>query len=210
MVASNEKLLRDTEDEGLAAEAAIVAALLAMMAANNDPDEQQVIATISAPITAYALWLVVRMRSHVYPLPADYQASAALADEAVREAAAALADAVKADPELLSGAGSPQRAVRLAHIAATLITTVTSLLQGRLAPLLGFRSRVWRTRLDNKVRDTHRGLEGQRRALGDPWRTTAGNTLRYPGDRTAPPEEWINCRCRLGWSTVEVSTKEAA
>jgi hypothetical protein len=210
MVSSNEKLLRDTEDEGLAAEAAIVAALLAMMAANNNPDEETISRTISAPVTAYALWLVVRMRSHVYPRPADYQASAALVDEAVVEAAAALADAVKADPDLLAGTGAPERATRMAYIAATLITTVTSLLQAKLAPLLGFHSRVWRTRLDNRVRDTHRPLEGQRRGLSDPWVTIAGNTLRHPGDRLAPMEEWINCRCRLGWSTVKVSTEQAA
>ena len=131
---------------------------------------------------------------------------------AVSDAAKALSDAVKADPDLLSGTGAPERAARMGNVAATLITTVTSQLQAALAPSLGYRSRVWRTRLDNKVRDEHRRLEGQRRSLTEPWQTPDGFVLRFPGDRRAPPHLWINCRCRLGWSTLAVSieTREAA
>jgi hypothetical protein len=203
VASTNERLLRDTEDEGVAAEAAVAAALLAMMAATNDPDEELIAATISAPITAYTLWLVARMRGHTEPLPADVPTADALAGMAVREAAAALVDATKADPSLLSGTGAPERANRMAYVASTLITTVTSQLQETLAPTLGFRSKVWRTKLDSRVRETHQPLEGQRRAVGEPWVTIAGNTLRYPGDRRAPLEEWISCRCRVGWSSRE-------
>jgi Phage Mu protein F like protein len=212
VASTNERLLRDTEDEGLAAEAAVAAALLAMMAATNNPTDELVENTISAPITAYALWLVARMRGHGQPLPADIVTTDSLVGAAVSEAATALSDAVKADPELLAGNGAPERAARMAHVAATLITTVTAQLQTVLAPSLGYRSKVWRTRLDNKVRDEHRALEGQRRPLAESWQTPDGFVLRFPGDRRAPPHLWINCRCRLGWSTMEVSveTREAA
>ena len=212
MASTNERLLRDTEDEGLAAEAAIAAALLAMMAATNNPTDELVENTISAPITAYALWLVARMRGHGQPLPADVVTTDSLVGAAVSEAAEALSDAVKADPDLLAGTGTPERAARMGHVAATLVTTVTSKLQATLAASLGYRSRVWRTRLDHRVRDEHLALEGQRRSLTEPWQTPDGFVLRYPGDRKAPPHLWINCRCRLGWSTlaVLVEAREAA
>ncbi len=49
----------------------------------------------------------------------------------------------------------------------------------------------WITVKDNNVRPSHEELDGLIVAVGDPW----PNGLYYPGDRSGPIEEWINCRC---------------
>jgi len=58
-------------------------------------------------------------------------------------------------------------------------------------------SKMWISRGDPKVRKTHRRLHGTVREVGDPFHTSTGHDLRYPGDPEAPIEEWINCRCSL-------------
>jgi len=63
---------------------------------------------------------------------------------------------------------------------------------------LGVEYHQWWTALDDRVRDgstgsaDHVSLHGQIVRVGD----TFENGLQYPGDRTGPLEEWINCRCR--------------
>lgn len=57
--------------------------------------------------------------------------------------------------------------------------------------------RKWVTARDERVRSTHRELNGQQRMLGESWTTSAGATLDYPGDPDAPAEETVQCRCSL-------------
>lgn len=54
---------------------------------------------------------------------------------------------------------------------------------------------VWHTAHDNRVRDTHQTMDGQRRKYGFAFITGSGAQLRYPGDPFGPPSEVINCRC---------------
>jgi hypothetical protein len=54
---------------------------------------------------------------------------------------------------------------------------------------------VWRTARDNRVRHSHRTMNGQVRKAGTPFTTGAGASLLYPGDPNGSPEETINCRC---------------
>lgn len=58
---------------------------------------------------------------------------------------------------------------------------------------------VWRSPQDHRVRDTHGALRGDKQPLGQPFVTTSGHRMRYPGDRSlgAPAEEIVNCRCTL-------------
>lgn len=52
----------------------------------------------------------------------------------------------------------------------------------------------WVTMRDDDVRDLHRPLDGQRRALSDRFQVGQWE-LRYPGEPVGDPEAWINCRC---------------
>ncbi len=54
---------------------------------------------------------------------------------------------------------------------------------------------IWRTAHDNRVRDTHRPMDRQVRAEGQPFVTGGGAHLLYPGDPSGPAAEVINCRC---------------
>lgn len=59
--------------------------------------------------------------------------------------------------------------------------------------------RIWDATGDNRVRETHREMDGQKVGLNEPFITPNGDRLMYPGDSSlgAPPEETIQCRCRL-------------
>ena len=56
-------------------------------------------------------------------------------------------------------------------------------------------TREWITAGDDRVRDSHEGMDGQRRKEGEPFITSFGNQLQFPGDRNAPASETIQCRC---------------
>lgn len=54
----------------------------------------------------------------------------------------------------------------------------------------------WVTMHDNHVRTAHRDTSGQQRPPGEPF-DVDGVKMAYPGDPSAPPALWINCRCSL-------------
>ena len=56
--------------------------------------------------------------------------------------------------------------------------------------------KVWRTRLDDKVRDAHAYLEGVKVGLHDVFYTYDGSSALYPGG-FGVPELDINCRCSI-------------
>lgn len=53
----------------------------------------------------------------------------------------------------------------------------------------------WIARLDGRQRDSHDAMHRQKRPMGEPFVSGQGNFLRYPGDRQAPAEDRIQCRC---------------
>lgn len=57
---------------------------------------------------------------------------------------------------------------------------------------------TWMTARDERVRASHRAMNGQKRMMGKPFLSGALNALRFPGDPLAPPAEVCNCRCTLG------------
>lgn len=57
---------------------------------------------------------------------------------------------------------------------------------------------TWHSARDNRVRDSHLTLNGQKRKRGQTW-AVAGGELRYPGDPLAPAGERIKCRCVVTW-----------
>jgi hypothetical protein len=54
--------------------------------------------------------------------------------------------------------------------------------------------RKWVTARDERVRHSHRRLNGMVRGWGDTWPGDDG-PLRYPGDPDAPASETVQCRC---------------
>ena len=55
---------------------------------------------------------------------------------------------------------------------------------------------VWNTAADERVRSSHRAMNGQKReGVGEPFLSGAGNALRFPGDPAAPGSDTISCRC---------------
>lgn len=55
--------------------------------------------------------------------------------------------------------------------------------------------RIWNTAKDERVRKSHAFMHRQERAVGEPFTSGSGASLRYPGDSEAPAEEVIGCRC---------------
>lgn len=60
-------------------------------------------------------------------------------------------------------------------------------------------NRIWNRTKDQRTRDWHDSMQGQRRRIGEQFRDGHGNLLLYPGDPDAPAETRINCRCTLSF-----------
>jgi hypothetical protein len=58
--------------------------------------------------------------------------------------------------------------------------------------------RQWISRLDEKVRETHRKAHGQTVEVGQPFAVGTA-LLMYPGEPAGPPGEVRNCRCRTAY-----------
>ena len=63
----------------------------------------------------------------------------------------------------------------------------------------------WLATLDERTRDTHRMLDGERVKVGDKF----SNGCRYPGDPLGDPAEIYNCRCTLVAAVAGVDQSKA-
>lgn len=59
-------------------------------------------------------------------------------------------------------------------------------------------TRRWLAHHDDHTRPTHRMADGQEQPMGAPF-YVGGSPMAYPGDKSAPVGEWINCRCSVGY-----------
>lgn len=96
-----------------------------------------------------------------------------------------------------SGPARPTASNPPIMLAEVVVKAIANAAQIRAAELVGWRTKVWKTQRDNRVRDSHRTMQGQRRGLHEPFITGTGVRIAYPGDPTAPIEEWAACRCFL-------------
>jgi hypothetical protein len=55
--------------------------------------------------------------------------------------------------------------------------------------------REWQDVGDDRVRESHVEMDGQKIGWGEKYKTPRGAFLKYPGDPDGPAEEIINCRC---------------
>lgn len=81
---------------------------------------------------------------------------------------------------------------RVAVTESTRIASETAL-STRAALEPGARKQ-WVTEHDDRVRESHRTLNGDVRLVIEPFWTTEG-PIRYPGDPLGPPMEVVGCRC---------------
>lgn len=58
-------------------------------------------------------------------------------------------------------------------------------------------TKVWRSSVDNRVRETHRDMNGQTVNIRDKFVSASGAQIQFPGDPNAPIEEIANCRCYM-------------
>lgn len=61
-------------------------------------------------------------------------------------------------------------------------------------------SKTWGSEQDNRVRPTHRFLNGNTVPLMSLFQSPSGAMLMYPGDPSAPPSEVVGCRCQLSYA----------
>jgi hypothetical protein len=59
----------------------------------------------------------------------------------------------------------------------------------------GYRKKEWYTAIDEKVRPLHQEMHGRIINVGNVWKFSDGNFLRYPGDHEGPDHLVVNCRC---------------
>lgn len=62
--------------------------------------------------------------------------------------------------------------------------------------------RIWHSTHDERVREWHATMEGQRRGVDEPFVDGLGNQLEYPGDPESPGETRINCRCTTSYEVL--------
>lgn len=83
---------------------------------------------------------------------------------------------------------------RMKRDARTAVTGLDGMIAVNALAGQGFTRKRWVTRHDDKVRETHREVDGDTVPLPEPF-YVGGYPLMYPGERGAPPSIVINCRC---------------
>ena len=88
-------------------------------------------------------------------------------------------------------------AIRSARTATTGAECAGRVQSYKRAEQMGIRmQQEWLATLDNRTRHAHRMLDGQRVAVGKPFKID-GYEIEYPGDPSAPGYLVYNCRCTL-------------
>lgn len=204
MADMDERYSQEVEQRAEMTEAALVLAMLALLASENNPSPERITQVVSGIIGTHVVALLTLMWAYsgleAEPdwgdLPIRMQRTAAdLMDESIRN----LLREANLDPNS-RGELTHELHARLRNIIESIVTTVTSETTTAAAVALGYSSKTWHTRLDARVRVSHQSLEGQTVSITEPFRDFLGVKLQYPGDRSAPIETWINCRCTLSFS----------
>lgn len=127
-------------------------------------------------------WIATRIRQAVKVARESGLVGPALADAVVRDTRRAASEAADnlSETEANASVNAGQDESRRAAIA--LGKTVSAV--------------VWRTRRDNRVRETHQRCNGQK-ATSDGWFTVGGYRCLYPADPSLPARERCRCRCYL-------------
>lgn len=131
----------------------------------------------------------VRVNASYTPETLAAQLTTTLKNSTSAELRAVAAEALAADSPLLRDyalAQSYDAAALQNHAALTAANNSDEPLE-----------KVFIATLDAKTRKTHWAADGQRVPLDGKFQVGRAR-MDFPGDRSAPPEEWKNCRCRCG------------
>ena len=77
------------------------------------------------------------------------------------------------------------------RIAQTEINTTRNFVQFQQLQEDGMEYKIWHSAHDSRTRKSHLDVDEEIVPIDQPF----SNGLMYPGDKTGPIEEWINCRC---------------
>jgi len=189
----------DDRDETEAALAAAIAALLAAKAAGA-PWLSLIQGSLSGIITdylrrsAYDMAVAAGMSSTEAAQAAD-EATAAVLGDIERHSAEWLKISADDRAPLEGGPMDADQADQAAQIIATSLATYSrERVREDVAKRLGAGFKRWTSKNDNRVRETHRQLNGQTKKLDKPF-TVDGMDIMRPGDPGAPLELTIQCRC---------------
>lgn len=206
-------ILADTtaeQAERLARDLGVADALTDASPPDSPAAETAAVALLAAAGTALPVWLLHRLARRVVQPVLDLVATSA------ERIAAVLADAITDGDR--SGMDLGDIADRVRDFRGTqqqwarglAVQTATATVEGAQtttaeaavdAGTLRAVNRTWRSRRDERVRETHRVAHGQVQPVGEPF-TIGTARLRYPGDPLAPFRETANCRCRLTYRAV--------
>jgi hypothetical protein len=185
--------------EAYRVEAERVAEQLAMVVVmSSEPEREERLASALAAATVIsvlaALWPDGETPPELERVVAE--AGHRVAEEALEtiekvagESAQALSD-IPAERRAWARSVGTTLAARAASAAAIALAPAVS------AHLDSIMRKLWVTRGDSRVRESHRLLHARTADIDSPFQAP-GVTMMYPGDPAAPIEEWINCRCGL-------------
>ena len=110
----------------------------------------------------------------------------------------------KAIAKKIGGVNSISRAMTIARTETHKAANTTQYTKAEWAAQeSGLKVEVeWIATNDGRVRDNHRHADGQKRHIGQPF-NVGGEAMRYPSDPRASAKNTINCRCVLGYDTID-------
>ncbi|HPR10486.1 MAG TPA: phage minor head protein [Candidatus Saccharibacteria bacterium] len=110
----------------------------------------------------------------------------------------------KAIAKKIGGVNSISRAMTIARTETHKAANTTQYTKAEWAAQeSGLKVEVeWIATNDGRVRDNHRHADGQKRPIGQPF-NVGGEAMRYPSDPRASGSNTINCRCVLGYDTID-------
>ena len=82
------------------------------------------------------------------------------------------------------------------QIAQTDLTRIAGFAAWRGARRAGFKRKIWMTSQDHVVRSTHAAMDGQVRAIDEPFTSPSGATAMFPGEFGIAAEDDA-CRCAM-------------
>lgn len=156
------------------------------------PNAYAIAATIAPEVYADVLRTALQWADESYRHFAAHARQNGVADTMLNRR-----DPVRTSVGGLAGEANDLAAAAGESVARSVAAYARNESRDRVAQSLGALWSGWKSRRDNRVRDTHQSLNGLWVPFGGRFVSESGALLRFPGDPEAPPSETMGCRCRL-------------